>query len=151
MNTVPLLTKRAQVTQYTPLFELDALLPAQWASSRSTAPSGEWKLCRAVLADAIDILKKAPVFAREPKGRRLYDDTVFWVASADRAWPFSFENVCEVLGLDPEAVRGAIKRNTVDRIRRPGVIVQQDRRPSVGVEPATYGANASVYAPSYTV
>jgi hypothetical protein len=37
--------------------------------------------------------------------RELYFDAYHWFASNDYTWPFSFLNVCQLLDLDPEAVR----------------------------------------------
>jgi hypothetical protein len=37
--------------------------------------------------------------------RELYFDAYHWFTSNDYTWPFSFLNVCQLLGLDPEAVR----------------------------------------------
>jgi hypothetical protein len=37
--------------------------------------------------------------------RELYLDAYYWFRSNDYTWPFSFLNVCQLLGLDPEAVR----------------------------------------------
>src|SRR5215813_13284929 len=31
-----------------------------------------------------------------------------WIAAVDREWPLSFENVCETLGVDPDALRAAL-------------------------------------------
>ncbi len=28
-----------------------------------------------------------------------------WVTSTDRGWPFSFENICEALDMDPSEIR----------------------------------------------
>jgi hypothetical protein len=33
-----------------------------------------------------------------------------WVASDARHWPFAFRNVCDALGVDPEAVRAKLRR-----------------------------------------
>src|SRR6202035_4801850 len=38
--------------------------------------------------------------------RELYFDAYHWFTSDDYTWPFSFLNVCQLLDLDPEAVRG---------------------------------------------
>jgi hypothetical protein len=46
--------------------------------------------------------------ARRPKGWRLYRDAYRWVASNDRRWPYSFLNVCDVLGLSPGRLRAAL-------------------------------------------
>jgi hypothetical protein len=37
--------------------------------------------------------------------RELYFDAYHWFSSNDYSWPFSFVNVCQLLDLDPEAVR----------------------------------------------
>jgi hypothetical protein len=37
--------------------------------------------------------------------RELYLDAHSWVMSNDSSWPFSFLNVCQLLNLQPEAVR----------------------------------------------
>jgi hypothetical protein len=37
--------------------------------------------------------------------RELYFDAYHWFTSNDYTWPFSFLNVCQLLDLDPEAVR----------------------------------------------
>ena len=45
---------------------------------------------------------------RNPTGgieRELYFDAYHWFISNDYTWPFSFLNVCQLLDLDPEAVR----------------------------------------------
>jgi hypothetical protein len=52
----------------------------------------------------------------------LFRDASQWIESGERDWPFSYENVCEVLGLNPEYIRkglskwrqqrGPIKRTT---------------------------------------
>ena len=41
-------------------------------------------------------------------GRELYRDAYSWVMSDDPAWPYSFVNVCEALGLSIEFVRGEL-------------------------------------------
>jgi hypothetical protein len=33
---------------------------------------------------------------------------IAYIASGDRAWPYSFENVCEALGLDPQCLRAKL-------------------------------------------
>ena len=60
---------------------------------------------------AAGVLKQAAQDLRRFHGattaaeRGLYLDASSWLASGDTAWPFSFLNVCEVLGLAPETVR----------------------------------------------
>ena len=40
--------------------------------------------------------------------REFYLDAYRWVISDDCSWPFSFLNVCQLLNLAPEAVRGDV-------------------------------------------
>jgi len=61
-------------------------------------------LAKGVLAQAKEDLGR---FRGVPDrvGREMYRDAYSWVASNDFAWPFSFLNVCEALGLSPEVQR----------------------------------------------
>ena len=60
---------------------------------------------------ASGILKQAAQDLRRFHGatsaieRELYFDADHWFRSNDYTWPFSFLNVCQLLDLDPEAVR----------------------------------------------
>ena len=37
--------------------------------------------------------------------QRAYLEARAYLASTDRSWPFSFENLCEAVGLDPGSLR----------------------------------------------
>jgi hypothetical protein len=64
----------------------------------------------AILEDAWTVYCH-PEFARGHKGRQLLAQTKEWFASDDTtSWPFTFLNVCRVLGLDPEAVRTSLQQ-----------------------------------------
>jgi len=60
---------------------------------------------------AAGILKQAGLDLRRFHGatseieREFYLDAYRWVISDDCSWPFSFLNVCQLLGLIPETVR----------------------------------------------
>lgn len=88
------------------LFEPDVMLPAQYfAVLRKRAPQGpEYMLVIAMLQDAVECVQKHR-HATDEVGRELYESARDWIASADRKWPFSFENVCGVLNLSPEYLR----------------------------------------------
>jgi hypothetical protein len=43
--------------------------------------------------------------AQDAVGREMYRDAFSWVESNDCAWPYSFLNVCEALGLQAEMLR----------------------------------------------
>jgi hypothetical protein len=63
---------------------------------------------------AAGILKQAALDLRRFHGgtsaveREFYLDAHRWVISDDCSWPFSFLNVCQLLNLAPEAVRGDV-------------------------------------------
>ena len=40
----------------------------------------------------------------------LHDDVFDYVASTDRVWPFSFENLCDALGMDAECLRQELRK-----------------------------------------
>jgi len=44
--------------------------------------------------------------ARDPHA---YRQAVAYVESRDRSWPFSFENICEAVGFDPESIRRGVR------------------------------------------
>ena len=88
------------------LFQLDTLLPVQYFETfrRRTPIEPEKKLMLAVLADALTCFQKY-LAARRKKGQNLFREADEWIFGAADDHLFSFENVCEVLGLDPPYVR----------------------------------------------
>ena len=69
------------------------------------ASSGpEVALAKGVLVQARQDLRRFRT-AQGGIGREMYTDAYRWVASDDFWWPYSFPNVCEVLGLSPEILR----------------------------------------------
>jgi hypothetical protein len=64
----------------------------------------ETKLMLAVLEDAIACFQKY-AFARDRKGKVLFQEAEYWVQDTNSDWPFSFANVCETLGFDPDYLR----------------------------------------------
>jgi hypothetical protein len=50
--------------------------------------------------------------ATDRVGREMYRDAYSWIASNDFAWPYSFLNVCEALGLSPEVQRAELLADT---------------------------------------
>ena len=94
------------------LFEPDTLLPAQYfaAFSREGGLVRERRLMLAVLQDAVECYQKYAL-ARDPRGVELFRDANQWIESGERDWPFSYENVCEVLGLNPEYIRKGLSKS----------------------------------------
>ena len=93
------------------LFPPAAVLPEQFYGSQTQyhRAEGVVALMRAVLADAIDCFqnqtRKNTIHARI-----LGHDAGQWIFTDDDSWPFSFVNICRVLGLDVGYVRRGLQR-----------------------------------------
>jgi len=74
-----------------------------------TGTLGERQLMLAVLRDAVECYQKY-AFARDSRGRTEFTNAVEWITSTDRQWPFSYENICDVLGLDAAYLRRGLSR-----------------------------------------
>ena len=91
----------------TSLTQLDIILPSQhFGPQRKQAP--EQRLMIAVLHDALDCLEKYR-YATGSHGRQLFHETEQWFLADETEWPFSFECICGVLDLDPNAVRQRLR------------------------------------------
>lgn len=90
----------------TSLFQPDTLLPEQYMETfrRKLHLEPEKKLMVAVLEDAIACYQKY-VFARDGKGKMLFTEAEEWFAEKGGDWLFSFSNVCETLGFNPDYLR----------------------------------------------
>jgi hypothetical protein len=64
----------------------------------------EVALAKRVLVQAKQDLRRFRT-AQDGLGREMYADAFSWVTSDDFWWPYSFLNVCELLGLSPEVLR----------------------------------------------
>jgi hypothetical protein len=93
------------------LFEPDILLPNQYfaAFRRGRAVEGERRLMLAVLEDAVDAYRKYAM-ARDPREQACFLEAKEWFSSDDRSWLFAFENICDVLEMNPDYLRGGLDR-----------------------------------------
>lgn len=87
----------------------DFILPEQ--VFHPTVPdSPERNLMLAVLGDAL-VQARAPTITgyngRNPDGIRAQHqaEAVAWIMDDDTAWPFSFVNICDRCGIEPDAIR----------------------------------------------
>jgi hypothetical protein len=91
------------------LFQPDIVLPDQFfqGARKDSYVSGEKALMLAVLEDGIRCFQE---HLRNPRSnpRLLSKEAEDWIRSDDYDWPFSFNNVCETLGVEPTALRGAL-------------------------------------------
>jgi hypothetical protein len=86
--------------------EPSAVLPAQMPGGArwDADTSGPRALMLAVLEDAIRCIEEGRGRCRFDIRRRAAEAEA-WVRCDRGEWPFSYVNICEVLGFDPDAVR----------------------------------------------
>ena len=97
------------------MFEPDTLLPEQFFSLLGRKPpQGEKRLLLAMLEDAVHCFQTY-LLARKPHERRLFQEAEEWIDSGDSQWFFSFENICEILGIHPGGLRDALKQWKVEQ------------------------------------
>jgi hypothetical protein len=92
---------------------IHVMLPSQYlrrAGARFAEPHA--RLMAAVLQTVLDdcrgtAYRRARGYSA-PDGRRDAEGATAYVASTDRRWPFSFENLCEALGLDAGSLRNEL-------------------------------------------
>jgi len=121
------------------LFEPDTLLPIQYfeAMRKKHLLEGEKRLILSVLEDAIECFMKC-IDASTSKGQRLFRDADEWIAHEDKRWVFSFDNVCDMLDINPEYMRMGLrkwKEKRLDAIVRQhaALVLEADR---AAAEPA---------------
>jgi hypothetical protein len=61
----------------------------------------------AILKDAVECLDKYRG-ARSTSGRSNYLNALAWVEDKSTDWLFSFTNICDLLGFDPDYMRGVL-------------------------------------------
>ena len=93
------------------LFQPDTLLAEQFLAKQggNSLPEPEKRLLLAVLADAIYCFQDNYT-AREGNRLRLFDDARRWIFETGGDWVFSFDNVCNALGFNPDYIRKGMRR-----------------------------------------
>lgn len=88
------------------VFQPDLLLPLQFftALRGRSQGDGQRRLMIAVLEDAIECFQKY-AYAKDNRSRQLGSEAEEWFLTDDPNWLFSFVNVCETLGINPEFLR----------------------------------------------
>lgn len=107
------------------ILEPDIFLPAQFYGSvgLSRKLEGEKRLMIAILKDAVECLEKYRG-ARSSVGRCHYENAIEWVKDNDTDWLFSFTNICDLLGFDPDYMREVLlkRENKYTKPLRPTMI-----------------------------
>jgi hypothetical protein len=71
---------------------------------KKTTHEGEKELMMAVLQDAVECFQTY-VLSKRPREKRLFQEAEDWILEKNSDWFFSFENICEILELDPDYIR----------------------------------------------
>jgi hypothetical protein len=79
---------------------------------RSEYLEPEKELLLAVLEDAIHCYRKYAA-ARSRAGREQFREAEEWLMGGGDGWIFAFANVCDLLGLNPDYVRRAVRQASV--------------------------------------
>src|ERR1700730_7255056 len=99
----------------------DQLLPNQFFGALGSGGlCSEQRLMLAVLVDAINILQGWNRMSRARK-RRTFAEAAQWVLMQGSNYPFSFDNVCDALNIEPEMLRQRLRglargRGVTDRL-----------------------------------
>src|ERR1700719_4225017 len=99
----------------------DVILPSQFFGAMGGGGlSSEQRLMLAVLVDAINILQGWNRMGSARK-RRAFAEAAQWVITSGTNYPFSFDSVCDALGIDSAVLRErlsglAIGHVTTDRL-----------------------------------
>jgi hypothetical protein len=88
------------------ILEPDVFLPSQFygTGGLSRQLDGEKRLMIAILKDAVECLNKYRG-ARSSSGQCHYQNALEWVEDEGTEWLFSFNNICDLLGFDPDYLR----------------------------------------------
>ncbi len=101
------------------LFQPDSVSPAQYLETvcRKTHLEAEQDLMLAVLEDAVTCFQ-GYFAARDKTETRLFHEAEEWILRREKSdWLFSFDNICETLGLDPRYIREGLLRWRYYRLR----------------------------------
>ena len=93
------------------------MLPVQYLREKAARlAEPEKRLAFAVLQtvmyDCGTVAKKANGRAGG-QNRQAYAQAMAYVASRDRTWPYSFENLCETIGLDASSLRQRLSQGEI--------------------------------------
>jgi hypothetical protein len=107
------------------ILEPDIFLPSQFygAAGLSRKLEGEKRLMIAILKDAVECLEKYRG-SRSVSGHIHYDNALEWVQDTSTDWLFSFTNICDLLGFDPDYLREVLlkRENRYFKDDRPRVL-----------------------------
>jgi hypothetical protein len=91
------------------IFDPEVVLPDQMfpGAKLPAFVQSEGRLMLAILQDAVDCYQRHAL-TRNPRHREDFEEAKAWITSSDSDWVFSFENICNVLGIDPDYIRSGL-------------------------------------------
>ncbi len=106
------------------ILEPDIFLPSQFygTGGLSRKLEGEKRLMIAILKDAVECLEKYRG-ARSSSGRSHYLNALEWVQDKGTDWLFSFTNICDLLGFDPDYLREVLLKREGKPVKTVGAKV----------------------------
>jgi hypothetical protein len=90
------------------LFVPDVLTPEQFYDSRNSSIRPVKKLMMAILEDALRCFQNN-ADAKTGARKRLFNEAEQWLCGEGGEGPFSFEVVCETLGIEPQFLRKGLR------------------------------------------
>jgi hypothetical protein len=125
------------------LFEPEVILPGQmsWGARCDGDTSGARALMLAILEDAMLCLARGRR-RRHARTRQLAAEAETWVRADCREWLFSFASICDVLGIDADALRARLLPTNVDHPESGGRAVRAEAD-----EPSTRGRDVTRLLP----
>jgi hypothetical protein len=92
------------------VFSAEIMLPDQFfeRANAGSAHYAEKRLMLAVLQEAVGTFQRH-VDTESGPGVRIFREVEKWFRSSDSSWPFSFENICNALEINPLYLRRALK------------------------------------------
>jgi hypothetical protein len=100
---------------------------------------GEERLMLAVLESAIEDFQKY-VLARRLSGQKLFQQAEEWFLEKDSEEVFSFESICETLGLHPEPIRKGLLVWKEAKLKTPSIEVRRQRRTTTNTARFRHGS-----------
>ena len=92
------------------IFAPDTLLASQYFDRirRRRDLTGEQRLMCAIIEDGVEVYLKHCA-AKYPNHRELFDAAEQWIETKDRTWIYSFDTICDYLGVDSDYLRRGLR------------------------------------------
>ena len=97
---------------------------------KKTIRDGEERLMLAVLEDAVEYFQKY-FLAQNPRGKQLFQEAEDWFFDRDGEALFSFESICETLGLNPDHIRKGLMVWKEARLKASSIRARPAKRPKL--------------------